>query len=92
MNRRFILLSVGAAFVVGVLSLGGCGNKEESASPTSSEGGSSTTTQQAHNLGIMPDTRAALDAAFKKSFKESGAPGAVAAVRTPDGMWVGTLG
>jgi D-alanyl-D-alanine carboxypeptidase len=92
MNRRFILLSVGAAFVVGVLSLGGCGNKEESASPTSSEGGSSTTTQQAHNLGITPDTRAALDAAFKKSFKESGAPGAVAAVRTPEGAWVGTLG
>jgi D-alanyl-D-alanine carboxypeptidase len=93
MNRRFILLSVGAAFVVGVLSLGGCGNKEESASPTSSEGGSSTTTQQqGHKLGMTPDTKAALDAAFKKSFKESGAPGAVAAVRTPDGMWVGTLG
>jgi D-alanyl-D-alanine carboxypeptidase len=88
-----MLLLVGAAFIVGVLSLGGCGNKEESASPTSSEGGSSTTTQQqGHKLGMTPDTKAALDAAFKKSFKESGAPGAVAAVQTPEGTWVGTLG
>jgi D-alanyl-D-alanine carboxypeptidase len=93
MIRRLMLLLVGAAFVVGVLSFGGCGNKEESASPTTSEGGSSTTTQQqGHKLGMTPDTKAALDAAFKKSFKESGAPGAVAAVRTPEGTWVGTLG
>jgi D-alanyl-D-alanine carboxypeptidase len=34
----------------------------------------------------------ALDAAFKKSFEESRAPGAMAAVQTPEYTWVRTLG
>ena len=87
MHRRLMLLLVGAAFVVGVFSLGGCGNKEESASPTSSEGSSSTTTQQAHNLGMTPDTKAALDAAFEKSFKKSGAPQSVRPMARGSAPW-----
>ncbi len=35
---------------------------------------------------------AALDAALEESFEESGAPGVVAAVQTPEYTWVGTLG
>ena len=34
----------------------------------------------------------ALDAALEESFEESGAPGVVAAVQTPEYTWVGTLG
>jgi hypothetical protein len=34
----------------------------------------------------------ALDAALEKSFEESGAPGVVAAVQTPEYTWLGTLG
>jgi D-alanyl-D-alanine carboxypeptidase len=37
-------------------------------------------------------SEAALDAALEKSFKESGAPGVVAAVQTPKYTWVRTLG
>jgi len=34
----------------------------------------------------------ALNAALEQSFSESGAPGVVAAVQTPEDTWVGTLG
>jgi D-alanyl-D-alanine carboxypeptidase len=34
----------------------------------------------------------ALNAALEQSFEESGAPGVVAAVQTPEDTWVGTLG
>src|SRR5919199_3469329 len=34
----------------------------------------------------------ALDAALEKSFEESGAPGVVAAVQTPDYTWIRALG
>jgi D-alanyl-D-alanine carboxypeptidase len=37
-------------------------------------------------------SEADLDAALEKSFQESGAPGVVAAVQTPQYTWVGTLG
>jgi D-alanyl-D-alanine carboxypeptidase len=37
-------------------------------------------------------SKADLDAALKKSFKESDAPGVVAAVQTPDFMWVRAMG
>jgi D-alanyl-D-alanine carboxypeptidase len=84
MNRRLTVLLVGAAIVVGVSLLGACRSKEASSSRTP-RGDSSTTTQKQGSKGD-------LDAALKKSFKESGAPGVVAAVRTPEGPWVGTLG
>ena len=34
----------------------------------------------------------ALNAALEQSFEETGAPGVVAAVQTPEDTWVGTLG
>jgi D-alanyl-D-alanine carboxypeptidase len=38
------------------------------------------------------DSQDALNAALEQSFSESGAPGVVAAVQTPEDTWVGTLG
>jgi D-alanyl-D-alanine carboxypeptidase len=68
-----------------VLLLGsGCGgddgSKEGSAGGTHTTGGS----EQA--------TKSDLDAALKKSFQESDAPGVVAAVQTPQYTWVSALG
>ena len=37
-------------------------------------------------------TQDALSAAFEEAFSESGAPGAVAAVRTSEDTWLGTMG
>ncbi len=53
---------------------------------------STTPHQQGHKGGLDPALEKSLDAAFEKSFKQSGVPGAIAAVRTPEGMWVSTLG
>ena len=60
---------------------GGGGQEDDSAAHTTTAGGGG---QQA------PED--ALDAALKKSFEESGAPGVVAAVQTPDYMWIRALG
>jgi hypothetical protein len=71
-----------AAFLVigSVLLLGsGCGGGD------GSEGGSSTGTQ--NNKGGAQATQDDLDAALEKSFKETDAPGVVAAVETPDYTW-----
>ena len=38
------------------------------------------------------DSQDALNAALEQSFSESGAPGVIAAVQTPEDTWVGTLG
>ena len=38
------------------------------------------------------ESQDALNAALEQSFSESGAPGVVAAVQTPEDTWVGTLG
>jgi D-alanyl-D-alanine carboxypeptidase len=58
----------------------GGGTQEESAGDTTAAGGG----EQA--------SEADLDAALENSFEESGAPGVVAAVQTPEDTWVGTLG
>jgi len=44
------------------------------------------------NKHPRPISTADLDAALKKSFKESDAPGVVAAVQTPEYTWVRALG
>ena len=59
----------------------GGGGQEDSAAGKHTAGGGS---EQA--------PKADLDAALKKSFKESDAPGVVAAVQTPRYTWVGALG
>jgi D-alanyl-D-alanine carboxypeptidase len=53
---------------------------------------STTPRQQGDKGGLDPALEKSLEAAFEKSFKQSGAPGAIAAVRTPEGTWVSTLG
>lgn len=56
-------------------------------------GDSSTSNHKGHNKGgLDPALEQSLEAAFEDSFQRSGAPGAIAAVRTPEGTWVGTLG
>jgi D-alanyl-D-alanine carboxypeptidase len=73
-------------FVTGLVILlgsgcgGGGGGQGDSAAGTRTTGGG----EQA--------SEADLDAALEKSFKESDAPGVVAAVQTPDYTWVGALG
>ena len=53
---------------------------------------SPASTQQGHRGGIDPALEESLEAAFEESFKESGAPGAIVGVRTPEGTWVRSLG
>jgi D-alanyl-D-alanine carboxypeptidase len=48
--------------------------------------------QGGHKGGLDPALEKSLEAAFEKSFKQSGVPGAIAALRTPEGTWVSTLG
>jgi D-alanyl-D-alanine carboxypeptidase len=80
-RRRLVGLVVTALAAVLVSSCaGGGGTQEESAGDTTAAGGG----EQA--------SEADLDAALENSFEESGAPGVVAAVQTPEDTWVGTLG
>ena len=55
-------------------------------------GDSSTSKHKGHKGGLDPALEESLEAALEKSFQDSGAPGAIAAVRTPDGTWVRSLG
>jgi D-alanyl-D-alanine carboxypeptidase len=81
-QRRLMGLVVTALAVMLVSSCGGGGGQEEhsAADTTTAKGG-----------GEQAST-ADLDAALKKSFKESDAPGVVAAVQTPRYTWIGALG
>jgi D-alanyl-D-alanine carboxypeptidase len=74
------LLAIGFVLVLG----SGCGGGD------GSKGDSSVGTQT--NKGGEQATKADLDAALKKSFKESDAPGVVAAVQTPQYTWVQAMG
>ena len=91
MNRMLMVLLASAAIGVGVLMAGAGGSKVEASQPTSGRD-LSTTTQQGHKGGLDPALEKSLEVAFERSFQQSGAPGAIAAVRTPEGTWVGTLG
>ena len=57
-------------------------------------GDSSTSKHKGNNNmgGLDPALEGSLEAAFEESFQESGAPGAIAAIRTPEGTWVRSLG
>jgi hypothetical protein len=74
-----VLLLIGLVLLLGSGCGGGDGSKGDSAAGTQTNGGG----EQA--------TKADLDAALEKSFKESDAPGVVAAVQTPEYTWVGAL-
>ncbi len=65
---------------------GGGGSRADSAANTDSA--ADTTTAG----GGEQASEADLDASLENSFEESGAPGVVAAVQTPEYRWVGTLG
>jgi D-alanyl-D-alanine carboxypeptidase len=77
---RLGIFVTGLVLLLGIGCSGGDGSKEDSAAGQDSTGG-----------GEQAST-ANLDAALKKSFRESDAPGVVAAVQTPEYTWVGTLG
>jgi D-alanyl-D-alanine carboxypeptidase len=74
------LLVIGSVLLLGSGCGGGDGSKGDSAAGTHT------------NKGGEQATKADLDAALKKSFKESDAPGVVAAVQTPHYTWVRAMG
>jgi D-alanyl-D-alanine carboxypeptidase len=81
-QRRLMGLVVTALAAMLVSSCGGGGGQEDdSAADTTTAGG-----------GGEHSSEADLDAALKKSFQESAAPGVVAAVQTPDNTWIRALG
>src|SRR5215217_5242819 len=75
-----VLLVTGLVLLLGSGCSGGDGSKGDSAAGTHTNGS-----------GEQAST-ADLDAAVKKSFRESAAPGVVAAVQTPENTWVRALG
>src|ERR671921_2073540 len=79
---RLMGLVVAALAAMVVSSCGGGGGQEDdSAADTTTAGG-----------GGGQATTADLDAALKKSFKQSAAPGVVAAVQTPEYTWIRAKG
>jgi D-alanyl-D-alanine carboxypeptidase len=70
----------GLVILLGIRCSGGGGSQGDSAAGKHTTGGSGRA------------SKADLDAALKKSFRESDAPGVVAAVQTPQYTWVGALG
>src|SRR3954471_8997768 len=83
-GRQLGLLGLLVSMLVLLLGSGGGGggtSQEDSAADTTTAAGG---TEQA--------SEAALDAALEKSFQESGAPGVVAAVQSPEYTWIRALG
>jgi D-alanyl-D-alanine carboxypeptidase len=70
------------------LVLSGCAGQSGSGSSQENSAADATTTA----ADAVQASEDALDAALEKSFKESGAPGVVAAVQTPEYTWVRALG
>ena len=99
-RKRLSLLVVMVAIGAGVLLVGAAGSKVQASQPEHSRGDSSKyfAHQQGHkgkkgqNDGLDPALQNKLEAAFEKSFRDGGAPGAIAAIRTPEGTWISTRG
>src|SRR5215212_10088503 len=99
LRKRLSVLVVMAAIGGGLLLVGAAGSKVQASQPEHSRGDSSYyfAHQQGHkgkghNDGLDPALQNKLQAAFGKSFRDSGAPGAIVAVRTPEGTWVSARG
>ena len=99
LRKRLSVLVVMAAIGGGLLLVGAAGSKVQASQPEHSRGDSSYyfAHQQGHkgkghNDGLDPALQNKLQAAFEKSFRDSGAPGAIVAVRTPEGTWVSARG
>ncbi len=96
-RRRGVAVAAMAAMV-----LAGCGSDEGSSDAEESSDTSVTTTEPAADAGsggltivedgLDPDTTETLGAAAEESFSQIDAPGAVMAIRTPDGTWMATIG
>ena len=85
-QRRLLVLVV---TTLAALLMSGCGGGDGA----SQEEDSAEDTEQATttaDTGQAPED--ALNAALEQSFLESGAPGVVAAVQTPDYTWIRALG
>ena len=72
-----------------VAALSGCGTPAPDASPSASTAGGGLTVVED---GAGGDLGEALGAAAARAFGEVSAPGAVMALRTPDGTWTATIG
>src|SRR5918995_3619058 len=99
LSKRLRVLVVMAAIGAGILLVGAAGNKVQASQPEHSRGDSSNyfAHQQGHKGkghrdGLDPALQNKLEAAFEKSLRDGGAPGAIAAVRTPEGTWVSARG
>jgi D-alanyl-D-alanine carboxypeptidase len=79
LSKTGVLLA--SMIVALVFALTGCGGEDQATKGTHATGG-----------GREQAPKADLDAALKKSFKESDAPGVVAAVQTPRYTWVQAMG
>jgi D-alanyl-D-alanine carboxypeptidase len=83
-----VMATIGA----GVLLVGAAETKVEASPPGHGESSSTTPHQKGSKGGLDPELEKSLESAFEQSFQQSGTPGAIAAVRTPEGTWVSTLG
>src|SRR5215210_5480628 len=100
LRKRLSVLVLMAAIGAALLLVGAVGSKVQASQPEHSRGDSSNyfAHQQGHkggkghNDGLDPALQNKLEAAFEKSFRDGGAPGAIAAVRTPEGTWVSARG
>jgi D-alanyl-D-alanine carboxypeptidase len=83
MHQRWLMGLVVTALAAMLVSScgGGGGQEDDSAADTTTAGG-----------GGEQASTADLDAALKKAFKQSSAPGVVAAVQTPEYTWIRALG
>ena len=90
-QRRLLVLVV---TTLAALLVSGCGG--DGASQEDSAEDTTTTTEDTEQATTTGNTRQApedaLNAALDQSFAESGAPGVVAAVQTPDYTWIETRG
>ena len=97
-RRRGVAVAAMAAMV-----LAACGSDEGSSDAEGTSDTSVTTTEPAADAGsdagltivedgLDPDTTETLGAAAEESFSQIDAPGAVMAIRTPDGTWMATIG
>ena len=78
------------------LLVSGCGGGDGAGQEEDSVDDTTTTTEDTEQATTTADSGQvpvdALNAALEKSFAESGAPGVVAAVQTPEDTWVETRG
>src|SRR3954454_18073698 len=88
MGRLGRYSALGVLWVLAGLVLSGCAGGDSGSGGSQENSAADTTTAG----DAVQASEAALDAALEKSFKESGAPGVVAAVQTPKYTWVRTLG